>query len=287
MSNMRFSTFTHDGVQTYGAITDTGAIALAEHFPEWPTLLDAIRADGLTRLAEAAAGKPVTYKSFRYDMVLPNAPRILCVGVNFPDRNAEYKDGSAAPKYMSLFPRFASGFTGHEQPLIRPPENHTLDYEGEVAIVIGKGGRRIAQADAYDHIAALTLCNEGTIRDWVRHAKFNVTQGKNWDRSGAMGPWLVPFTDPAQLDDARIQTHVNGELRQDDTLNRMVFPIRREIEYISTFMTLQPGDIIVTGTPTGAGARFDPPRYLAPGDVVEVTVDGIGTLRNGVEDEAV
>lgn len=287
MSNMRFSTFTHEGVQTYGAITDAGAIALGEHFPEWPTLLDAVRADGLTQLAEAAAGKPVTHEVFRYDMVLPNAPRILCVGVNFPDRNAEYKDGSAAPNYMSLFPRFASGFTGHEQPLIRPPENHTLDYEGEVAIVIGKGGRRISQADAYDHIAALTLCNEGTIRDWVRHAKFNVTQGKNWDRSGAMGPWLVPFTNPAQLDDARIQTRVNGELRQDDTLNRMVFPIRREIEYISTFMTLQPGDIIVTGTPTGAGARFDPPRYLAPGDVVEVTVDGIGTLRNGVEDEAV
>ena len=137
------------------------------------------------------------------------------------------------------------------------------------------------------HIAALTLCNEGTIRDWVRHAKFNVTQGKNWDKSGAIGPWLVPFTDAAQLDDARIQTHVNGELRQDDTLNRMMFPIRREIEYISTFMTLQPGDIIVTGTPTGAGARFDPPKYLAPGDVVEVSVEGIGTLSNTIEDEQI
>ena len=212
---------------------------------------------------------------------------MLCVGVNFPDRNAEYKDGSELPKYMSLFPRFASGFTGHNRPLIRPPENHTLDYEGEVAIVIGKAGRRIQQADAYNHIAALTICNEGTIRDWVRHAKFNVTQGKNWDRSAALGPWLVPFTDAAPLDDARIITRVNGEVRQDDVLSRMMFPIRREIEYISTFMTLQPGDVIITGTPTGAGARFDPPRYLAPGDVVEVEVNGIGTLRNGVEDEAV
>lgn len=285
MSAPRFATFTHDGVQTYGAVTEAGMIALAPHFPQWPTLLDAVRANGLSQLADAAAAQPVTHRAFRYDMVLPNAPRILCVGVNFPDRNAEYKDGSAAPEYMSLFPRFASGFTGHDQPLIRPPENHTLDYEGEVAIVIGKTGRRIPARDAYDHIAAITLCNEGTIRDWVRHAKFNVTQGKNWDRSGAMGPWLVPFTDPAQLDEARIETRVNGELRQDDTLNRMVFPIRREIEYISTFMTLHPGDIIVTGTPTGAGARFDPPRYLAPGDVVEVTVNGIGTLRNGVEDE--
>lgn len=282
---MRFATYSAQGQPHYGVATDQGLIALDGDFPEWPTLLDAVQADGLDRLAQAAQGRAVTHTDFQYEMVLPNASRILCVGVNFPDRNAEYKDGSAQPEYMSLFPRFASGFTGHDRPLIRPPESHKLDYEGEVAIVIGKAGRRIAQADAYDHIAALTLCNEGTIRDWVRHAKFNVTQGKNWDRSGAMGPWLVPFTDAAQLDEARIQTRVNGNLRQDDTLSRMMFPIRREIEYISTFMTLQPGDIIVTGTPTGAGARFDPPRFLTPGDVVEVSVDGIGTLRNTVEDE--
>lgn len=284
---MKYATYSAQGETFYGAATDVGMIALSPECPQWPTLLDVVRAGALAELGSLAADKSVTHTDFDYDMVLPNAPRILCVGVNFPDRNAEYKDGSDAPKYMSLFPRFASGFTGHERNLVRPPENETLDYEGEVAIVIGKGGRRIVEDDAYDHIAALTLCNEGTIRDWVRHAKFNVTQGKNWDNSGAMGPWLVPFTDAAQLDDARITTHVNGELRQDDTLSRMVFPIRREIAYISTFMTLQPGDIIVTGTPTGAGARFDPPRYLKPGDVVEVAVEGIGTLRNGVEDEVV
>ena len=282
---MKYATFIADGLALYGAATDAGMIALNDDFPQWPTLFDVVAAGGLGALEQAAEGKAVTHTEFQYEMVLPNARRILCVGVNFPDRNAEYKDGSDLPKYMSLFPRFASGFTGHGRPLIRPPENHTLDYEGEVAIVIGKAGRRIAQADAYDHIAALTICNEGTIRDWVRHAKFNVTQGKNWDRSAAMGPWLVPFTDAAQLDDARIITRVNGEVRQDDTLSRMMFPIRREIEYISTFMTLQPGDVIITGTPTGAGARFDPPRYLAPGDKVEVEVNGIGTLCNGVEDE--
>jgi 2-keto-4-pentenoate hydratase/2-oxohepta-3-ene-1,7-dioic acid hydratase in catechol pathway len=271
----------------YGAVTDGGMIALDGDFPKWPTLLDVVRADRLDALGEAAQNKSVSHADFQYEMVLPNAPRILCVGVNFPDRNAEYKDGSAQPKYMSLFPRFASGFTGHGRNLVRPLENHTLDYEGEVVIVIGKGGRRISQDDAYDHIAALTLCNEGTIRDWVRHAKFNVTQGKNWDRSGSIGPWLVPFTDARQLDDARIITRVNGEVRQDDTLNRMMFPIRREIEYISTFMTLTPGDMIVTGTPTGAGARLDPPKYLKPGDIVEIEVGGIGTLSNGVEDEVV
>lgn len=282
---MKFATYSSEGEGFYGAVTDAGMIALNAAFPQWPTLFDAVQADALAALAEAAGGAPVTHTDYQFEVVLPNARRILCVGVNFPDRNAEYKDGSEQPKFMSLFPRFASGFTGHDRPLIRPPESPQLDYEGEVAIVIGKGGRRIAQAEAYDHIAALTICNEGTIRDWVRHAKFNVTQGKNWDRSGALGPWLVPFTDAAQLDDARIITRVNGEVRQDDVLSRMMHPVRREIEYISTFMALEPGDIIVTGTPTGSGARLDPPQYLKPGDVVEVEVNGIGTLRNTVEDE--
>jgi 2-keto-4-pentenoate hydratase/2-oxohepta-3-ene-1,7-dioic acid hydratase in catechol pathway len=284
---MKYATYTAVGQTHYGAVTDDGMIALDGNFPEWPTLLDVVQAGGFDALAQAAEAKAVTHTDFEFEMVLPNAPRILCVGVNFPDRNAEYKDGSEQPKYMSLFPRFASGFTGHNRPLVRPPENETLDYEGEVAIIIGRAGRRILQADAYDHIAALTLCNEGTIRDWVRHAKFNVTQGKNWDNSGAIGPWLVPFTAASQLDDARIITRVNGEVRQDDVLSRMMHPIRREIEYISTFMTLRPGDIIVTGTPTGSGARLDPPQYLKPGDVVEVEVNGIGTLRNTVMDEVV
>ena len=284
---MRFSTFSSNGRTYYGAVTNRGMVALNEIFPQWSTLLDAVQAGGLDQLVKVAEGKPVTHTDFQFEMVLPNARRILCVGVNFPDRNAEYKDGSDQPKYMSLFPRFASGFTGHDRPLIRPPESPQLDYEGEVAIVIGKGGRRITQANAYDHIAALTLCNEGTIRDWVRHAKFNVTQGKNWDNTGSIGPWLVPFTNAAQLDNARIITRVNGEVRQDDVLSRMMHPVRREIEYISTFMTLQPGDIIITGTPTGSGARLDPPQYLKPGDVVEVEVNGIGTLRNTIEDEAV
>lgn len=282
---MRFATYSANGEVFYGAVSDAGMIALSPDFPQWPTLRDVIAADGLATLEAAAQGKGVTHTDFTYEIPVPNPEKILCVGVNFPDRNAEYKDGSAAPKHMSLFPRFARSFTGADRSLIRPPENHTLDYEGEVAIVIGKGGRRIKAEDAYDHIAALTLCNEGTIRDWVRHAKFNVTQGKNWDNSGAIGPWLVPFTDAAQLDDARIQTRVNGEIRQDDALNRMMFPIREEIAYISTFTTLVPGDIIITGTPTGAGARFDPPKYLVPGDVVEVEVNGIGILRNTVADE--
>lgn len=285
---MKFATIRSQGAVSYGAVTDAGVTALSQYFPQWATLKDVIAAQGLPTLSAAIVGAAVSHPngSFSYEMPVANGEKIICVGVNFPDRNAEYKDGSQAPSNMSLFPRFARGFVGHGEALVRPPESHQLDYEGEIAVVIGKQGRRISQADAYDHIAAITLCNEGTIRDWVRHAKFNVTQGKNWDNTGAMGPWLVPFTDAAQLDDVQLTTHVNGELRQEDRTSRMIFSIRRQIEYISTFTTLMPGDIIVTGTPTGAGARFDPPIYLKPGDVVEVAAEGIGTLRNTIEDEA-
>ena len=285
---MKFATIRSQGAVSYGAVTDAGVTALSQYFPQWATLKDVIAAQGLPALSAAIVGAAVSHPngSFSYEMPVANGEKIICVGVNFPDRNAEYKDGSQAPSNMSLFPRFARGFVGHGEALVRPPESHQLDYEGEIAVVIGKQGRRISQAEAYDHIAAITLCNEGTIRDWVRHAKFNVTQGKNWDNTGAMGPWLVPFTDAAQLEDVQLTTHVNGELRQEDRTSRMMFPIRRQIEYISTFTTPMPGDIIVTGTPTGAGARFDPPIYLKPGDVVEVAAEGIGTLRNTIEDEA-
>ena len=284
---MRLASYSIGGVPYWGAVAEGGLIALSPEFPQWPTLRSVIAAGALSEVAEAARGRAVTHPdgSFRWEIPVPDPEKILCVGVNFPDRNAEYKDGTDAPPHMSLFIRFPRSFVGHEVPLTRPPETPQLDYEGEIAVIIGRGGRRIAEADALNHIAALTLCNEGTLRDWVRHAKFNVTQGKNWDGSGAMGPWLVPFTDPAQITDVALRTRVNGETRQDDRTGRMLFPVARQIAYISTFTTLVPGDIIVTGTPTGAGARFDPPRYLVPGDVVEVEAEGIGLLRNGVVDE--
>ena len=285
---MRFASFSAEGKNFWGAVADGGMIALSPEFPQFATLRNVIEAGAFPLLEAAARERAVTHRdgTFAWDIPIPDPEKIICVGVNFPDRNAEYKDGQEAPPNMSLFPRFARSFTGHDQPLIRPPESEKLDYEGEIAIIIGKGGRRIAQEEAYGHIAALTLCNEGTIRDWVRHAKFNVTQGKNWDRSGAMGPWLVPFHESSQLEDVRITTRVNGELRQDDRTSRMLFPIPRQISYISTFTTLMPGDIIVTGTPTGAGARFDPPRFLKPGDIIEIEAEGIGKLVNTVTDEA-
>lgn len=284
---MNLVTFTANGQQHWGVTVPEGVLALSREFPQWRSLRGVIEAGAIPEILSAGLGRGPSHPdgSFTWDIPVPDPEKIICVGVNFPDRNAEYKDGQDAPPNMSLFPRFARSFTGHGQPLIRPPESPQLDYEGEIAVIIGKGGRRISEAEALSHIAALTLCNEGTIRDWVRHAKFNVTQGKNWDRSGAMGPWAVPFTDPAQITDVALETRVNGELRQQDRTGRMLFPVARQIAYISTFTTLVPGDIIVTGTPTGAGARFDPPVWLKPGDVIEVSAEGIGTLRNEVADE--
>jgi 5-carboxymethyl-2-hydroxymuconate isomerase len=215
---------------------------------------------------------------------LPDPEKIICVGVNYRNRNEEYRDGSELPKYPSLFFRAPTSFAAHEAPLVRPSESSQLDYEGELAIVIGKGGRRIARERALSHIAGLTLLNEGTLRDWVRHAKFNVTQGKNFDSSGSIGPWMVTADEFDGFDAIPIETRVNGELRQEDTTASLIFDFAYLIAYISSFTTLKPGDLISTGTPPGAGARLDPPVYLKPGDVVEVSSPAIGMLRNGVVD---
>ena len=284
----RLATVNADGAQLYGAITDTGFVNLSrQHGARWPTLREVIAENALRQLVDAAAGRgdDLAHGEFTYAIPVPAPEKIICVGVNYPDRNEEYKDGQAAPSNPSLFPRFARSFVGHDVPLTRPPESPQLDYEGEVVLVIGKGGRRIAETAALEHVAALTLCNEGTIRDWVRHAKFNVTQGKNFDGTGSIGPWLVPFVDEEQIADIGLTASVNGEVRQHDRTSRMIFPFCKLIAYISTFTTLVPGDVIVTGTPTGAGARFDPPIWLKPGDVVEVEAQGIGILRNGIIDE--
>ena len=284
---MRFLTFNHAGKESWGAITDEGVIDLGNLVGG--SLLEVLQNDKLEAMKKLAGGLDVDYKAEEVEFLPPisNPGKIACVGVNYANRNAEYKDGSEAPKYPSLFIRTPDSFTGHDLPLIRPPESHKLDYEGEIVIIIGKEGRRIAEEDAYDHIAGLTIMNEGTLRDWVRHAKFNVTQGKNFIHSGSIGPWMVTadeFT-AEQFENMRVTTKVNGEVRQDDTTASMMFPFKYIISYFSKFFHLKPGDVIATGTPNGAGARFEPPRYLAPGDVVEISVEGVGTLVNGVKDE--
>jgi 2-keto-4-pentenoate hydratase/2-oxohepta-3-ene-1,7-dioic acid hydratase in catechol pathway len=210
--------------------------------------------------------------------------KIICVGVNYANRAGEYKDGADTPQYPSLFVRFPGSFVGHNQPILKPKESEQFDYEGEIALIVGKDGRHVPHDEALGHIAGLTLANDGTARDWARHGKFNVTQGKNFDESGSVGPWIVPIEEIDLKRPLHLTTQVNGEVRQDDTTSSMIFDFGRLIEYISTFTTLRAGDVILTGTPTGAGARYDPPRWLKSGDTIEVTVPQIGTLNNTVAD---
>jgi 2-keto-4-pentenoate hydratase/2-oxohepta-3-ene-1,7-dioic acid hydratase in catechol pathway len=268
----------------WAAVTDEGAVDLTAAIDG--DIREHLGTDALKRLTDFAAGRApdIGPDELTYAPFLPNPEKIICVGVNYRNRNEEYRDGSNLPEYPSLFFRAPTSFVGHNEPLVRPRESDQLDYEGELAIVIGTGGRRIAKEEALGHIAGLTLVNEGTIRDWVRHAKFNVTQGKNFDSSGSIGPWMVTADEFESFDAVPIQTHVNSEFRQDDTTASLIFGFDDLVAYISSFTTLKVGDVISTGTPPGAGARLDPPVYLKPGDVIEVSSPQIGTLRNGVVD---
>lgn len=284
---MKLARLNRSGQAIWAAIDDRGGVDLTPVIgPDPRSIREHFLPDCLDRLSEFARGTDPSFATDELDFepCLPEPRKIVCVGVNYHNRNEEYRDGSEAPKFPSLFFRSPTSFTAHGQPLVRPRESDQLDYEGELVIVIGKGGRRIAKQDAAGHIAGLTLMNEGTIRDWVRHAKFNVTQGKNFDGSGAIGPWIVTADEIGAFDSLELQTRVNGEVRQDDGTANLIFPFDDLIAYVSSFMTLEPGDIISTGTPPGAGARLDPPKYLKPGDVVEVSCPTIGTLRNGVVD---
>ena len=286
---MRLLSYTAHGDSSFGVLTPdgTGVIDLAARIGGVADLGDLIAQD---RLGEAAgwsdSGTPADHAldDIVFERLLPRPGKIICIGVNYGGRSAEYAE-DRGDSYPSVFVRFPETLVGHEQALLRPPESEQLDYEGEIVVVIGTGGRRIGVEQARRHIAGVTLGNEGTIRDWVRHGRFNVTQGKNWYRSGSVGPWLVTLDEIGDFAGLHLTTRVNGELRQDDVAANMRFGIEYQIHYLSTFVGLDAGDVIFTGTPTGAGARFDPPKWLTPGDVVEVTVPEIGTLRNSIRDE--
>lgn len=286
---MRLLSYLMDGQQRYGAATASGVVDLSDRVGRrFPDLRALIASDGLD-LARAAVADQLPDHAIE-DLTLlspiPEPEKLWCIGVNYKDRNAEYKDGSDLPKYPSLFVRNPSSIVGHSQPIEKPKISDQLDYEGELVIVIGKGGRHIARERAWQHIFGMTLCNEGSVRDWLHHGKFNVTQGKNFDRSGSIGPWIVTADELDPRGPHDIVTRVNGEVRQQDSTERLIFPFDYLISYLSTFTTLKPGDVIATGTPTGAGARFNPPKWLQAGDVVEVESAGIGVLRNVVVAES-
>jgi 2-keto-4-pentenoate hydratase/2-oxohepta-3-ene-1,7-dioic acid hydratase in catechol pathway len=269
---------------SYGVVVGDGVVDLKLRFaPRHPTLLDLLRDGALNLARETVRGVRADYALSELAWLPPVvAPeKIICVGINYANRNADFGDAEP-PKYPSLFYRAPGSLVGHLQPLVRPHESEQLDYEGEIALVIGRSGRRIAPADAFAHIAGATLCNEGTIRDWVRHGKFNVTPGKNFDASGSIGPWLVTGDEIDLTQPLHLTAKLNGEITQDDTTDHMFKSFADLIGYISSFTTLKPGDVIATGTPIKLGPRSDPPRWLQPDDVVEVEVPQIGLLRNTV-----
>ena len=285
---MKLLSYEVDGGPSYGVLVGEDIVDLpCKLGAQYPTLRDLLAGQALAAAEKAIQGAKPDYAlpNVRLQRPIPFPEKIICVGVNYAKRNAEYRDNSEQPKKPSLFVRFPGSLVAHEENLIRPPESQLLDYEGEIAIVVGKGGRRILPAETRQHLAGLTIVNEGTLRDWTKHGKFNVTQGKSFERTGSFGPWIVTTDEFPSFDDIRLTTRVNGEVRQDDTTANLIFDFGYLLNYISTFTELKPGDVISTGTPIGAGVRFDPPRYLVPGDVVEVSVSGIGTLRNTVADE--
>lgn len=284
---MKFLSFSHAGQTCFGAIKENGVVNLSARVPDTSDLRDAIRKGQLEQLSETVGSADVDYTlgEIQFDPTIPNPEKIICIGVNYANRNEEYKDGTEPPKYPSVFMRNRESLVGHEQHIMNPPESDQLDYEGEIVLVIGKEGRRIPESEAHSHIAGMTIMNEGSVRDYLRHAKFNVTQGKNFEKSGSLGPWMVTADELDPMGKLQVITRVNNEERQNDVTDNLMFPFRFLIAYLSTFYRLKPGDIIATGTPNGAGARFDPPKYLRQGDLVEVEVPGIGTLKNSIKDE--
>lgn len=287
---MRFVSFEVGGHASYGVVSGDGVTDLGSKMgDDYPQLIDIIRGgEAALRKARDATPDAPDHKISEITFAPPvlGAEKIICVGINYPARVAEYADNREKPKYPNLFVRFPNSVVGHEQPILRPTVSQQFDYEGEIVIVMGKVGRNISREDALDHVFGLTLGNEGSVRDWLRHGTLNVTQGKNFDKSGSIGPWVVTSDELNPGAKLRLMTRVNGELRQDDTTDRLTWAFAELIQYISMFATLKPGDLIFTGTPVGAGGHQNPKKWLVPGDVVEVEVAEIGILRNRAEDDA-
>ena len=281
---MKFASFKINGTASWGLIDGAEAVdlgaALRDRFPD---LKSAIAA-GALKEAAASSAKAARHplKDITWLPVIPNPDKILCIGLNYETHRKE--TGRSEVENPTVFGRFANSQTGHLANIIRPRVSKDLDFEGELALIIGKPGRYISRASAWDHIAGYACYNEGSVRDFQRHTH-QFTPGKNFPDTGAFGPWMVTPDEAGDLAPLRLQTRLNGQVVQDATISQMIFGIPQQIEYCSSFTRLEPGDVIVTGTPGGVGSRRTPPLWMKPGDVVEVEIDRIGLLRNGVADE--
>jgi 2-keto-4-pentenoate hydratase/2-oxohepta-3-ene-1,7-dioic acid hydratase in catechol pathway len=284
---MRLASYNVRSRSSYGAVVGDGVVDMRLRFgPRFPTLVDLLRGHALNQVRAELLGVRPDYALADVELLPPLvAPeKILCIGINYANRNADFGDPEV-PKYPSMFFRAPTSLVAHGKPLMRPTVSEQLDYEGEIALVIGREGRHVARERALDHVAGVTLCNEGTVRDWLRHGKFNVTQGKNFDKSGSIGPWITTSDEIDPGMPMHLTVRLNGEVTQEDSTASMIFSFSELLAYVTSFMTVKPADIIVAGTPVKKGPRTDPPRWLKPGDVVEVHSPEIGTLRNHVVDE--
>ena len=282
---MKLSTFKMGGAPTWGlvdgeTIIDVGAVLGSRY----PTVKSVIVADAFAEVATAATkAKSYPLADITWLPVIPDPDKILCIGLNYETHRKE--TGRSEVENPTVFTRFANSQTGHLSPIIRPRVSHDLDFEGELAVIIGKPGRYIARSDAWDHVAGYACYNDGSVRDFQRHTH-QFTPGKNFPGTGAFGPWMMTADEFKFRGSQRLQTRVNGQVVQEATFDQMIFDVPRMIEYCSTFTRLEPGDVIATGTPGGVGAKRTPPLWLKPGDTVEVEIDDLGILRNGVADEA-
>jgi 2-keto-4-pentenoate hydratase/2-oxohepta-3-ene-1,7-dioic acid hydratase in catechol pathway len=282
---MRLASYALRGRSSFGAVVGDGIIDLRPRLHRFQSLTEVFRAKALDQAKAAAEGVRPDVPVAEVELLPPLAApeKILCIGINYANRGQDY-NVTNNPKYPSMFYRAPNSLVGSGQPLLRPKISEQLDYEGEIAIVIGQDCKHVAKDRALEMIAGVTLCNEGTIRDWTRHGQFNVTQGKNFDATGAIGPWIETDFDLGKP--LHLVVRKNGEVTQEDTTASMIFSFADIIAYTTSFMTLKAGDVICTGTPVKKTAKSDPPVWLKPGDTIEIESPEIGVLRNSVVDEA-
>jgi 2-keto-4-pentenoate hydratase/2-oxohepta-3-ene-1,7-dioic acid hydratase in catechol pathway len=277
---MKFLSFRAGAAAHYGLAECNKVVDLTPRL-KYPDLKALIAAGGFPEAARAAKGATAdfTLDQIVFDPVIPNPDKIVCVGLNYHDHLNE--TGMTKFPYPSTFLRFADTQLGHLQPVVRPKNSETLDYECELAAIIGKGGRHISEADALNHVAGYSCYNDVSVRDHQRHSS-QWTPGKNFPATGPFGPFLVTPDDVGDLKGKKIQTRLNGKVEQSATLDMMIFSVPQLIAYISSWAPLGPGDVIVTGTPGGVGWVREPPLWMKPGDTVEVEIDGVGLLKNSV-----
>jgi 2-keto-4-pentenoate hydratase/2-oxohepta-3-ene-1,7-dioic acid hydratase in catechol pathway len=281
---MKLATIQTPKGSTYGAVTERGIVDLGRRLgSKYPDLKALIASQDLLEVKKLLSEKPDFQPGeITWLPVIPNPGKILCVGLNYQDHVTETgRDNTEQPAF---FVRVAESQVGHKQPLLRPRESTHLDFEAEIAVIIGKPGRRIAQKDAWDHIAGYSCYNDGSVRDWQRHT-VQWTAGKNFVQTGAFGPWMVTADEIPPGTKMTLSCRLNGERMQHSDTDHMIFKIPKIIEYCSAWTPLAPGDVLVTGTPGGVGSRRTPPIWMKAGDRVEIEIDKVGVLENVVADD--